>query len=60
MGVGVPGPTKAPAALLAEGEDRGGHGPAAVPHLLVGEATVLGHQLSSPTATLSVVVTGYS
>ena len=60
MAAGVPGPTKAPAALLVEGEARGGHGPATVRHLLVGEATVLGHQLNSPSATLSVVVTGCS
>ena len=59
MADGVPGPTKAPAARLAEEEDRGGQGPAAVRLLLVGEATVLGHQPNSPTATLSVVVIGY-
>ena len=60
MAAGVPGPRKVPAARLVEGEGRGGHGPATVRHLLVGEATVLGHQLNSPSATLSVVVTGCS
>ena len=57
---GVLGPKKAPAAQLAEGEDRGARGPVTVRHLLVGEANVLAHQPNSPTATLSVVVMTHS
>ena len=59
MAVGAPGPMKAPAVQLVEGEDKRGQGPATVRHLLVGELPVLGLQPSSLSAALSVVVIGY-
>ena len=60
MGDGVLGAKKAAAAQLVEGEHRRAHGVATIQHLRVEELNVLGHQPSSPTATLSVVVMPYS
>ena len=60
MADGVPGPKKAAAVQLVEGENRGVHGSATVRNLRVEELNVLGHQSKSPTATLSVAVMGES